>query len=158
VSEAWLSAVAGVVVAILGLIGSLAVNSSNRRALKEELEIAKTIAQIYPAEDSFQAAMRERVWIRLDRISDWSFFVVVAPYLGLSAPVWVVYFGLNVLRYASDLSGQNRIYLNVFTAVFGFLAVTMVLFGLVMGVRAKKGPKPIPREDSPDGDKPDLQA
>jgi hypothetical protein len=69
VSGTWLSAIGAVVVAI---IGALAGSWSNRRALKDELEIANLINEVYPCDTSLQQSLHARVTERVALISMWT--------------------------------------------------------------------------------------
>lgn len=92
-SEAWLSAVAGVVVAILGIIGSVAGSWNSRQALKEELEIANLINELYPDDDLLRGNIHARISQRLNQMARWNRLVPTVRFLvvGFVASVFGIF-------------------------------------------------------------------
>jgi hypothetical protein len=130
VSEAWLSAVAAVCVAVLGIVGVLARNWSNRRALKEELEIARLIQDVYPDDRQLNRNIYTRVSTRLAIISGLTPTLLTSQILLVTAIITFVLTLLSLLRpwLVKQGDGSTRlVQLLDLTRVPMFLMVALLL-------------------------------
>jgi hypothetical protein len=167
-SEAWLSAIAAVVVAILGILGSVAGNWSTRRALKHELDSAKLIDEVYPDDDWLRRAMHERIRARVSLVAAgtpylWTARALVLAYgLGALALVleflrpWLVSLGGLSARLGRAIPGTEATLLVVALVSLGASAASIVAVFVRMfqDFRSRRTTEPDPPESAPSDSQP----
>jgi len=161
VSEAWLSAVAAVIVAILGIVGSLAGTWNSRHALKDELEIARLINEVYPDDGRLKRRIHARVSHRLNQMDRWNLLVPTVRFLvvGFVASVfgilleflkpWLAGLG-GVSADTADLLSMSAPYLTVVAWICILGATVTVVVDIFVELRRWKNrtgrsdaPKPL---------------
>ena len=133
-----MTAVVAVIIALLGVVGSLAGNWGSRKALKEELEIAKQIHEIYPDHEWLQEKIADRISSRVGAISVWTpllFTTRAMVVAGIGVPV---VYGMKSLEIWLATQGVPTSVIDSLTFVRRLIAVIELI--LTLGILSLLAP------------------